>query len=304
MKLSIVIPAFNEEKNIALLYHELEALKLAGEYMLEIIFVDDGSRDGTFGKIKEISKDDERVSGIRFSRNFGHQTALLAGLKEAKGDLILMMDCDGQHPVNLIPGLVGKIREGYDIVNTIRMDTKRVGFFKKLSSKLFYFFFNLLSEVHIEPSAADFRIMTRKALDAYLQIDEQDQFVRGLISWMGFKQTSIAYSADERKFGASGYSLRKMRKFAMDGLTSFSAKPLRLSTTLGFIIIFFGIIYSIYAIVMFFIGRANPGWTSLLISILLIGGVQLFSLGIIGEYIARIYRETKKRPHFFIEERC
>jgi len=304
MKLSVVIPAYNEEKNIDFMYSRITALEIPGKYELELIFVDDGSRDGTFERIKSLKTSDNRVTGIRFSRNFGHQTALLAGLQQSEGDLIVMMDCDGQHPVSLIPELINKANEGYDIVNTIRIDTKKTGFLKKISSKLFYYFFNLLSEVQIEPSAADFRIMTRKALDAYLRIDEQDKFMRGLISWMGFRQTSIEYIVEERQAGRSGYSLRKMRKFAADGLTSFSAKPLRLSILLGLIIVIFGIVYSIYAIIMYSLGRVNPGWTSLLISILLIGGVQLFSLGIIGEYIARIYRESKRRPHYFIEEKC
>ena len=298
---SVVIPAFNAAWCVS---RAIDSAVAQDYSPLEVIIVDDGSTDETAGILDDISDSNTRIRVIHFSRNFGHQTALLAGLKEAGGDLICMMDADGQHPASLVPVLIDKINEGYDIVNTIRLNTPGVGAFKKLSSKLFYFFFNLLSDVHIEPATADFRLMTRHTLDAFLQIEEQDKFMRGLIGWMGFSQVFVEYSAVERNAGKSGYSLRKMRKFATDGLTSFSTKPLRLSTIFGFIIMIMGILYAIYALIVFFKGQTNPGWTSLLISVLIIGGAQLLSLGIIGEYISRIYRETKKRPHYFIQERC
>ena len=199
----------------------------------EIIFVDDGSRDKTYEKIEEISRSDKRVIGIRLSRNFGHQTALLAGLNEASGDVIIMMDADGQHPPSMIPALIKKLEEGFDVVNTTRMDAKGTGLFKRLSSRWFYRVFNMLSDTRIEPASADFRCMNRKALDAFLTIEEHGRFTRGLVSWMGFRQTHLPYQAQKRAHGRSKYSLKRMRLFAFDGVTSFSTKPLRISMILG-----------------------------------------------------------------------
>lgn len=301
--LSIVIPAYNEEGNIPTVYREIVDAVPEETDPLEIIFVDDGSRDGTFSEIEKLSMQDSRVKGIRLSRNFGHQVALYAGLNEAGGDRVITMDADGQHPASLIPALTGKLDEGYDIVNTIRLETEGVGGWKKTSSRWFYRLFNALSDVRIEPSSADFRIMSRKALKAFLSMEEHDRFTRGIVSWMGFRQATVEYSADRRRSGKSKYSFRKMRVFALDGITSFSSKPLRISMALGLIVFFAGLVYMLYAVIMYFLGRTNPGWTSLLITILILGGVQLLILGIIGEYLARIFNETKRRPHYFIERR-
>jgi dolichol-phosphate mannosyltransferase len=265
--------------------------------------VDDGSADGTFEEISRLARNDSRVKGISLSRNFGHQVALLAGLNEAMGEQILMMDADGQHPPGLIPAMVGKLNEGCDIVNTIREETKDSGLFKRTSSRLFYRVFNALSDIKINEDSSDFRIMTREALNAFLAMDEQNRFTRGMVSWMGFKQTTVSYIAPARRSGKSKYSLRRMLHFAFDGLTSFSSKPLRLSAFLGLFVLLMGIAYSLYAIVIHLIGKSNPGWTSLLITILVLGGTQLLILGIIGEYLARIFNESKKRPHYFISRR-
>lgn len=300
--LSIVLPSYHEEDNIRFVYQEI--LKhVSPASPLELVFVDDGSKDRTFEEVCSLARDDKRVKGIRLSRNFGHQTALLAGLKESVGDRVIMMDADGQHPASLIPELLLKMDEGYDIVNTVRLHTKGAGILKRTSSKWFYRVFNALSDVKIESASADFRIVNRKALEAFLSIDEQSRFTRGLVSWMGFKQASIGYQAERRHANVSKYNLKRMRIFAVDGVTSFSSRPLRLSTTLGFITMFAGILYSVYAIVMKLLGNTNPGWTSLLLTILFLGGIQLISIGILGEYLARIYHETKRRPHYFIQER-
>ena len=301
--LSIVIPAHNEEANIGPVFGEIAAsLKDLGDD-LEVVFVDDGSVDGTFREMVKLAEKDPRVRGIRLSRNFGHQVALLAGLNEARGDRIVMMDADGQHPPSLIPKLAEKLGEGYDIVNTIREDTRDAGPVKKASSRFFYRFFNALSDVKIQTSSSDFRIMTRRALQAFLQFDEQSRFTRGLVSWMGFRQTSLPFIAPARRTGKTKYTPRRMFRFAFDGLTAFTYKPLRISTYLGMVVLALGIIYAIYAVVVYFLGRINPGWTSLLITMLVLGGTQLVILGIIGEYIARIFTETKKRPHYFISDR-
>jgi dolichol-phosphate mannosyltransferase len=299
---SIVLPAYLEENNIHPLCHEIIG-HLEETSGFEIIFVDDGSSDQTFQKIEELSRNDDRVKGIRLSRNFGHQTALLAGLNEAAGDIVVMMDADGQHPPALIPRLIEKLAEGFDVVNTTRLDAKGTGILKRMSSRWFYRVFNMLSDTRIEPASADFRIMSRRALDAFLTIEEHDRFTRGLVSWMGFRQTQLPYYAEKRISGKSKYSLRRMRLFAFDGVTSFSSKPLRISMILGLITILGGFVYMIYAVVMYLQGHTNPGWTSLLITVLLIGGIQLFSIGILGEYLARIFNEAKKRPHYFIEKR-
>ena len=300
--LSIVLPCYNEEHNIRFIYQELvKYVDSTGP--LEIIFVDDGSKDRTFEEVQSLAREDKRVRGIRLSRNFGHQIALLAGLKEARGMRVLMMDADGQHPPSLIPDLLKKMDEGYDIVNTIRKENKGAGRMKRASSKWFYRIFNALSDVKIDQAAADFRIVNRKALEAFLSIEEQDRFTRGLVSWMGFRQTSLTYKAEHRQAGVSKYSFKRMRIFALDGVTSFSSRPLRLSTIIGFIAIFAGSLYSVYAVVMKLAGKTSPGWTSLLLSILFLGGIQLISIGILGEYLARIYNETKRRPHYFIQER-
>ena len=300
--ISIVLPAYSEENNIQPLYGEIVD-QLEESSGFEIIFVDDGSRDRTFERIDELAQRDARVKGIRLSRNFGHQTALLAGLNEARGEKVITMDADGQHPPAMIPRLIEKLEEGYDVVNTTRIEAKTTGLFKKISSRWFYRVFNSLSDTRIEPASADFRIMNRLALDAFLSIEEHDRFTRGLVSWMGFRQTQLPYQAEKRGSGSSKYSLSRMFLFALDGVTSFSSKPLRISMILGVIAIFGGFLYMIYAVIIYLQGHTNPGWTSLLITVLLIGGIQLFSIGILGEYQGRIFHEAKRRPHYFIEKR-
>jgi len=300
--ISIVIPVYSEEQNIQPLYEDIVA-RLDKYPSFEILFVDDGSPDQSFEKVEALARADKRVKGIRLSRNFGHQTALLAGLKEVEGDQVIMMDGDGQHPPALIPRLIEKLEEGYDVVNTTRTDARGSGLFKRISSRWFYRIFNALSDTRIKAATADFRIMNRKALDAFLSIEEHDRFTRGLVSWMGFRQTHLTYQAEKRLSGKSKYSLKRMRLFAFDGVTSFSSKPLRLSIILGLITILGGFLYMIYALVMYAAGQTNPGWTSLLITVLLLGGIQLFSIGILGEYLGRVFHESKRRPHYFIEKR-
>ncbi len=299
--LSIVLPAFQEAESIRSVVEEILACSKDLD-LLEIVIVDDGSRDATFEEIRALSAENRLIRGFRLSRNFGHQVALLAGLRAVKGDRVLMMDADGQHPPAMIPALCEKLEEGYDVVNTLRREAEGTGRMKRATSRWFYKLFNALSDTPIEPAAADFRIMNRQALDALLQIEESDRFTRGLVSWMGFRQTSLPYTAGIRRGGESAYSFRRMSLLAMDGLTSFSSKPLRLSTLLGAITLAGGLMYMIYALVMFFLGKTNPGWTSLLITVLILGGVQLFSIGILGEYLARVYRQGKNRPHYFISE--
>jgi dolichol-phosphate mannosyltransferase len=271
---------------------------------LEIIFIDDGSKDNTFEQIKTLSADDDRVRGVRFSRNFGVQSALLAGYKESKGELVVTMDSDGQHPPEIIHDMIKEQEKGYDIVNTIRESTADASWFKRKSSKWFNKVINRLSDVDIRFEYSDFRMLNRMAVDSFLAIDEQNRFARGLVSWMGFRQTAVRYTAAERHKGETKWTLTGLIRLGMDGITSFSSKPLRISFIIGVIAIIFGLIYSIYAVIVFITDNTIPGWPSMMITILFLGGFQLLTLGIIGEYIARIFNESKKRPHYFIQERC
>lgn len=300
-EISIVIPLLNEEGNISTLFESIITVLEKLNKSFEIIFVDDGSTDNSFSLISALCEKDNRVLGVSLSRNFGHQIAITAGIEHCVGQAVITMDADLQHPPEIIPVLYTKYVEGYDVVNTIRHETTDSSIFKNVTSKGFYSLINKLSDTHIEPASADFRLMSRKAVNAFLQIREKDRFTRGLVSWMGFKQTSINYSAPERFSGKSKYSVKKMFRFATDGITSFSSKPLRISFYAGLIVSFVGLVYSSYAIIEFFRGKTIPGWTSILVTVLIIGGIQLISIGIIGEYLARVFNEAKNRPLYFVK---
>ncbi len=299
--LSIVIPAYNEEGNVVPCYQEIIRVLDARGIEFELIFSDDGSKDDTYAQIAAVNQKDPRVRGISLSRNFGHQTALHAGMDASRGQYVICMDGDLQHPPELIPELLAGHDRGFAIVNTRRIDGKETGAFKKLTSKLYYKLINSLSDVPIEPASADFRSMSREAVDALLSMPERQRFTRGLVSWMGFKQTVIDYEVQERHSGDSKYTFYKMLRFGLDGVVSFSVKPLRIAFYIGFFISMASILYGLYAIVIYAMGQAVPGWTSLLVSVLFIGGATLLSLGVIGEYVARIYNEVRKRPMYFLK---
>jgi len=302
-EISLVIPLYNEEENLHALYRELVPVLNDINLRAEVIFVDDGSRDKSFQMVKELSALDNRISGISLSRNFGHQVALTAGMQHARGEMVITLDADLQHPPNEIPRLIEQYDLGFDIVNTRRIDTEEIGFFKKTSSKLFYNLINRISEVPITESSSDFRLMSRKALDSFIQFSERGRFTRGLISWMGYRQTVIDYICPPRFAGKSKYTVRKMLHFAADGVTSFSAKPLRIASYVGVIVFLLGLIYAVFAIIQNLSGKTIPGWTSLLVTVLLLGGIQLLTLGVIGEYLARIFNESKSRPLYFIKDK-
>ena len=302
-QISIVIPLLNEEKNLEKLYKELLIILQELNKSYEIIFIDDGSKDNSFEIIKQLIEANENILGLSLSRNFGHQIALMAGIEHSKGEVVIMMDADLQHPPEIIKKLYSTYLKGYDIVNTRRIETKDAGFFKKLTSKIFYKLLNFLSDIKIEPASSDYRLMSRKAANAFTRIQEKDRFTRGLVSWMGFKQAVVEYYSPSRFSGRSKYTLKRMLSFGLDGITSFSSKPLRISFYTGFIIFLAGIIYSVFVIIKHFIGATIQGWTSTMLVILLIGGFQLLSLGIIGEYIARIFNESKSRPIYFIKDK-
>ena len=304
MNLSIVLPAYFEEENIRFIYDQIIGLDLKSVSLLELVFVDDGSKDGTFDEVKKLAQQDSTVKGIRFSRNFGKQIALMAGLQESKGDLVITMDTDGQHPASLIPDLIGEAQKGFDIVNTTRSSTDDEAWLKRISSRGFYRLLNFLSDQKVAPSAAEFRLMNRDAVDAYLRFEEHDPYQNGLISWMGFRQTSISFRAPERNAGTTKFNFGKLLIHGLNGVAAFSTRPLRISFMVGLVVMFISLAYGVFAIINYFFGSTNPGWTSLMFVILFLGSVQLFSIGIIGEYIARLFKESKKRPHYFVQERC
>jgi len=301
-ELSIVLPLYNEEGNIHVVYASLvkELEKITDDY--EIIFVDDGSSDSSCDLIKEIAKKDDRVLGITLSRNFGHQIAIVAGLEHAVGNYVVMMDADMQHPPELINELYAKALEGYDIVNTIREKAQNLGAIKRISSKWFYKLSNKISRVHIQHSSSDFRLMNRKTVNALLKIKEKDRFTRGLVSWLGYKQTFVSFNSPKRYSGKTKYSYRKMFGFAASGILSFSSAPLRISFLFGAATCLFGISYTVFITVQYFLGNTVPGWSSLMIVILFLGGVQLLSIGLIGEYLARVFNEVKDRPLYYVRE--
>jgi len=303
VEISVIIPVYNESDNINNLFVELQPVLKGISSDYEIIFVDDGSKDDSFQKICQLHEVDNKVRGISLSRNFGHQAAIWAGIENAKGNVVITMDADLQHPPKIINTLYSKYLEGHDIVNTIRKETQDADFFKKMTSAIFYRLINSLSETKIEPAAADFRLMNRKTVDAFLQLKEKSRFTRGLISWMGFDQVFVEYEAPARFSGKSKFTIRKMFHFAADGITSFSSKPLLLAFYIGIFVSFFSLLYGFYIIYAHFNGEDVPGWASMLLSILFLGGIQLITLGVIGIYLSRIFNEGKNRPPYFIKNK-
>jgi len=301
-KVSVIIPSFNEENNIRPLYDSLS--EHTKEFNTEIIFIDDGSSDKTLENIKELAAQNKNIRYISFSRNFGHQNALKAGYDNATGDCVISMDADMQHPAELIPEMIRLWKQGYKIVSTKRLQDKSLGIFKRFTSKLYYKILNLLSEIKIESGAADFRLLDKQVVKELQQINEKFLFFRGLIPWLGFSQIQLEYMAAERFSGKTKYSFSKMLHFASDGITSFSVRPLKISIYLGFIIAFIAFLYILYAIyIAVFTNNAITGWTSTIISVLFIGGIQLIMIGILGNYLGKLFMENKNRPNYIIKEK-
>jgi polyisoprenyl-phosphate glycosyltransferase len=302
-KISIVAPMFNEELGIAKFISSVESVMVQNSYDYEIVLVDDGSKDGTFEIVRQCIGMNPRVKAIKFSRNFGHQMALFAGLKYASGDFIIMMDSDLQHPPEIIPKLVSLAHQGFEVVHTIRTSTINETFCKMMTSKCYYWLINKLSYTEIVPGGADFRLISKKANDVFCALDEYDRFNRGLFSWIGFKSTSLEYQAQDRFAGKSSYTFKKMMSLAMNSITSFSGKPLRISFYLGMLTLGILFMYLIYVVTCFYYNEVARGWSSIIFVVAFLGGVQLISVGVLGEYIYRIYNEVKRRPHFIIDEK-
>jgi dolichol-phosphate mannosyltransferase len=300
--LSIVVPAHNEEANVALLHAALCAVTSNVPMGLEIIFVDDGSTDNTRQRLAAIEARDPRVRLVALTRNFGHQAALLAGMVAARGDAIISMDCDLQHPPILIPQMIAAWQSGAAVVETIRDDTVGASWGKRVTSRLFYGFLNVLSDTPITPGAADFRLLDRKPLDDLLRLQDQRLFLRGMIAWLGYPHASLHYVAGARAGGRSTYSLRKMISFAVDAITAFSAKPLRVAFYIGVVAALLALCYLVLILWRWTQGEAVEGWTSLMLVVLFLGAGQLITLGVVGEYIGRIYDQTRGRPRYLVLE--
>jgi glycosyltransferase involved in cell wall biosynthesis len=300
---SVVVPCYNEAGNIQALYDQLAPV-LASYPTHELLFVDDGSKDETVSLIEALSKKDASVKLIQLSRNFGHQAALKAGLDSAEGDCVISLDADLQHPPELIPDLIKKWQEGNEVVFTQREEDPTLSWMKRATSKLFYRLAQKLSSVEILHGTADFRLLDREVVDVLKQLDESYLFIRGLVSWVGFKQTAISYKPQGRFAGKSNYTYRKMFSLALSGITSFSIRPLQLSMLLGLFIASLAGIYGLYVIYIFaFTDQAMQGWASTIASVLFIGGVQLIMLGVLGEYVGKGFMEGKRRPTYIIRKR-
>jgi polyisoprenyl-phosphate glycosyltransferase len=301
--LSVVVPVYNEEKSIQLMYNRVKAAVEPITTNFELIFVNDGSRDNSFLELKRLASTDSRVKYIHFSRNFGHQIAVSAGLDKSIGEAVVIIDGDLQDPPEVIPQMMAKHKEGFEVVYGQRAKRKGESWFKKVTAKYFYRTLKKITNVEIPVDTGDFRLIDRKIVDLLKQMPEQNKFLRGQIAWLGFRQTHVLFERDERQFGETGYPFSKMLKFALDGITGFSDVPLQLVTKMGIVISFFSFLVILYAIFSHFVlEQTITGWTSLIISSMFIGGVQLISIGIIGEYISRINKNVQNRPLYIIDE--
>jgi dolichol-phosphate mannosyltransferase len=300
IKLSVVVPMYFEE-DVANECHNRLSTAIS-EFDYEIIYVNDGSTDKTLPILKEIAQENKRVKVISFSRNFGHQAAVTAGVKYAKGDCVAIIDADLQDPPELIPDMVELWKEGYEVVYAKRKKRKGESVFKKVTAKAFYRTLSSLTDTDIPNDTGDFRLIDRKVADAFNSMSEHSRFIRGMVAWLGYKQIPIEYVRDERYAGETKYPLKKMLKLALDGIMSFSTKPIKLVTNLGAITLLFSLGIIIYALISQFTGNVTSGWTSTMIVITMLSGVQLISLGVVGGYIARIYEESRNRPIYLVSE--
>ncbi len=302
-KISIVAPAYNEEEVLPEFYRRVrEVMDAIGEPW-ELILVNDGSRDNTLAIMRELHEKDPRVKIVSFSRNFGHQLAITAGLDYASGDAVIIIDADLQDPPEVIADLIAKWREGYDVVYAVRKERKGESWFKEWTAKFFYRLIYRITDVDIPKDTGDFRLMDRKVVEALRTMRERNRFMRGLSVWVGFKQTGVYYVREPRFAGETKYPLRKMLKFALDAITSFSYVPLQLATYTGFAVAGLSLVAVLVAVYLrLTTGRALLGQATTLVAVLFLGGIQLIFLGIIGEYLGRIYDEVKARPLYIVAE--
>ena len=302
-KLSIIIPIYNEEGNIIILFDRLKSVIEALNADCEFVFVNDGSNDGSMALIKNLSERHSNVRYIDFSRNFGHQIAVTAGLDHCTGNAAVIIDADLQDPPEIIADLYKKWKDGFEVVYAKRTSRDGEGYFKRITARVFYRMLKKITSINIPVDTGDFRLIDRKVINVLKQMPEQQKFLRGQVPWIGFRQTSVSYDRDARYTGKTGYTFRKMSRLALDGITSYSNLPLKFATFAGFIvsgIAFFMILYALYS--RFIIRDYVPGWTSLMLVVLFIGGVQLICIGIIGEYVSRMSSNVRNRPLYIVNE--
>jgi dolichol-phosphate mannosyltransferase len=300
-EITIVLPAHNEERNIPKMYQAIRTA-MAGENY-ELILVDDGSTDATAARIRELRATDPAVRLIRFGRNFGQQAALTAGLESARGAAVITLDCDLQHPPELLPKMVAAWRSGSRVVQMIRVGTVGGGWFKDITSRLFYRFINLVSETPVVPRAGEYQLLDREVVVSLLQFRDREPFLRGLVSWLGYDATHIEYTPRLRTEGRSSYNIRRMFHLSVHAITGLSSKPLRASFYVGIVSAIFCLIYGAFAILALIEGETLPGWTSVIVAVSFLGAVQLVSVGVLGEYIGRIYEQTRGTPRYVVVER-
>lgn len=298
--ISIVTPVYNEEENVVFFHDAVARVMKTTGYDYEIIYVNDGSRDHTEELIEKLASQDPHVRVLEFARNFGHQIAITCGMDYARGDAVITMDGDMQHPPELIPKLLEKWQEGYDIVQTVRTSTEDAGFIKKTTSAGYYAVINAISTTRVVPGGSDFRLIDRKALNTFLKFREHSRFIRGIVGGLGYRQTTIEFVAPKRHAGVSKFSMKKMLHFAMDGVVTNSTIPLRLSFYLGVAAAILGLILVVHVMYIYLTGSAVPGWATMTILISLFGSMNLMGLGILGEYIGHIYEESKNRPLYWL----
>lgn len=303
-ELSVIVPLYNEESVVEEAYRRLTAVLEAAVEHYEIILVNDGSHDGTSALAREICERDRRVRLISFSRNFGHQMAITAGMDRASGAAVVVIDADMQDPPEVIPEMLDKWREGYQVVYGVREKRHGESLFKLATASLFYRLLKKMTAVDIPVDAGDFRLLDRRVLREFNRLREQARYVRGMVSWVGFRQAEVSYVRMERFAGETKYPLRKMLKFGLDGIMSFSQVPLKLSSVFGFICAGVSFAFMVYGLVIkyFYPEQVIPGWASIFSAVLFIGGVQLISIGILGEYVGRIHEEIKQRPLYIVDE--
>ena len=303
--LSVVVPCYNEEEVLSETHRRLSGTLREMGVSWEIVYVNDGSRDGTLDILRKLARDDDRVKMISFSRNFGHQIAVSAGMDHASGDAVVLIDADLQDPPEVIAEMLALWRQGYQVVYGRRRTREGETAFKLATARTFYRILNHLSDTPIPLDTGDFRLMDRCVVESIRHMPERDRFLRGMISWVGYRQCALPYDRAKRFAGESKYPLRKMISFALDGILSFSTKPLRVATFMGFSASAMALLGIVYALVLrLFTNIWVSGWTLMFIALLFMGGVQLLCLGIMGEYIGRIYRESKGRPLYFVAERA
>lgn len=302
--ISVVVPVFNEHEVIGVFYERISAVLNSLDSMRhELIFIDDGSADDTYGQLKAFADDNPTVRIVKLSRNFGHQIAVTAGLDAAHGDAIVVIDADLQDPPEIIPDLIRKWNEGFDVVHGVRKVRAGETRLKIITASIFYRCLKMVAKIDVAVDSGDFRLMSRRVVDQFKNIRERDRFIRGLVSWIGFRQTSISYARDRRHAGHTKYSYSKMFRFAFDAITSFSSVPLKLATWLGYLSSLLAFVYACSVFVQKYILHiTEKGWPTIMISVLFLGGVQLICIGIVGEYIGRIYNEIKQRPLYIVDK--